>query len=137
MTNKLTPYDFDLFHFPFENFNSLMNFRNPMSADVVENENELKVIVDLPGIKKNNIKITLENEFLTISASNKSESEEKSPEGNYIHRERKIGEYKRSFRIPKNVCKEDIKAKFEDGTLTLTILKNTKKEDLAQNIDID
>ena len=135
--SKLIPYDFDLFHFPFENFNSLMNFKNPMSADVVENENEVKVIVDLPGVKKENIKITLENEVLTINASSKSESEEKSPEGNYIHRERRTGEYKRSFTVPKNVSKEDIKAKLENGTLTLTVLKNNKKEDTAQSIDID
>ena len=133
---QLVPFDFDLFHSPFENFSSLVGLKNQMSTDIVETDKEMKIIMDLPGIKKENVKITLENNILTISASNKSESEEKDKEGNYIRRERHSGEYTRSFSVADGVSKDDIVATLEDGTLTLNIPKNVEKEASSQTIEI-
>ena len=107
-----------------------------MSTDIVETDKEMKIIMDLPGIKKENVKITLENNILTVSASNKSESEEKSEEGNYIRRERRSGEYTRSFSVAEGISKDDIKAKLEDGTLTLSVPKNVEKDSSSQIIEI-
>ena len=128
---QLIPYDFDLFRTPFENFS---HFKNSIKSDIIETENEIKVIMDIPGVKKENIKITLEKSVLTISASTNDESEEKDNEGNYIRRERHSGEYIRSFNVREDLTKEDIKAKLQDGTLTLTIPKVTTKEPHSQTI---
>ena len=134
---QLMSYDADLFRSPFENLYSLAQMKNSMSTDIIENENDIKVLIDIPGVKKENVKITLENSVLTISASTQSESEEKDTEGNYIRRERRSGEYTRSFNVSENLSKDDIKAKLEDGTLTLTIPKNIEKESESQTIEIE
>ena len=134
---KLIPRDFDLFTSPFENWHSLMNFKNPMNTDIIEDGKNLKIVVDLPGVKKENVKITLENAILTVSASSKGGFEEKNKEGNYIRRERHSGTYTRSFSVSENLSKEDVKASMNDGVLTLTIPKKTEKEPETQTIEIE
>ena len=134
---KLIPRDFDLFTSPFENWHSLMNFKNPMNTDIIEDGKNLKIIVDLPGVKKENVKITLENAILTVSASTKGGCEEKNKEGTYIRRERHSGTYTRSFSVSENLSKDDVKASMSDGTLTLTIPKSVEKEPETQTIEIE
>lgn len=134
---KLIPRDFDFFGSPFDNWHSLMNFKNPMNTDIVEDGKDLKIIMDLPGVKKENIKITLENSVLTVSASTKSKSEEKDEKGNYIRRERHSGEYTRSFSVSENISKEDVKASLKDGILTLIIPKSVEKQPESHTIEIE
>ena len=57
---KLIPRDFDLFSSPFDGFGSLMSVKHPMSTDIVEDGENLKIIMDLPGVKKENVKISQE-----------------------------------------------------------------------------
>mgnify|MGYP004492967335 CR=1 FL=1 len=134
---KLIPRDFDLFSSPFEGFGSLMNIRHPLSTDIVEDGENLKIIMDLPGVKKENVKIILENGYLTVSASTKGDSEEKNEEGTFIRRERHSGELTRSFAVSKDVSKDEIKAKLEDGTLTLLIPKEPTKDASSNMIEIE
>lgn len=134
---KLIPRDFDLFSTPFEGFGSLMSIKHPMSTDIVEDGENLKIIMDLPGVKKENVKITLENGYLTVSASTKGDSEEKNEEGTFIRRERHSGELTRSFAVSKDVSKDDIRAKLENGTLTLLVPKEPVKDASSNTIEIE
>ena len=99
-----------------------------MAADVKEQENGYEVSMDLPGFKKEDIKAELKDGCLTISASRDVNKDEKNEEGKYLRRERYSGTVSRSFYVGKTLTEEDIKAKFEDGILTLTIPKEDQKK---------
>ena len=88
--------------------------------------------MNLPGIKKENVKAELKDGYLTISATSDSQKDEKDSDGVYIRRERYAGTCSRSFYVGEDVKQEDIKARFEDGTLKLHVPKN-KKEVVVEN----
>ena len=94
-----------------------------MKTDVREHENGYELDVDLPGIKKENVKVKLEDGYLTISASTAQNNDEKDKKGNYIRRERFSGSYSRSFYVGEEIKETDIKAKFDNGVLQLSIPK--------------
>ena len=79
--------------------------------------------IDLPGYKKDEIRAELENGYLTISATKSANNDEQDKKGKYIRRERYAGTMQRSFYVGEDVTQEDIKAKFEDGILKLSIPK--------------
>ncbi|MCI6675422.1 MAG: Hsp20/alpha crystallin family protein [Clostridiales bacterium] len=97
--------------------------KNIMKTDVKETEQAYEVHVELPGYKKEQLSLELENGYLTVKAVKNAEAEEKKEKENYIRRERYSGSCSRSFYIGEDVKHEDIKAKFEDGVLYLTIPK--------------
>ena len=101
--------------------------QNVMKTDVRETEGGYEVDIDLPGFKKDEINAQLENGYLTISASKGLDKEEKNKEGKYIRRERYAGAMSRSFYVGDDMKQEDIKAKYEDGILKLSIPKKDKK----------
>ena len=131
--------DFDLsdpFKGLFKTLDSLPRVPNVMNTDVVEKDGKIELMMDLPGVKKEDIEIKLEEGNLIISAST-SESkstEEKSDNTNYIRKERHSGKYTRSFYIGEHITSEDIRAKFENGTLALTFPKEKPKEIPQNNI---
>ena len=94
-----------------------------MKTDVKETDKDYKLSVDLPGVKKDDLKAELKDGYLTISATVNQNNDEKDEEGRYIRRERFSGSFNRSFYVGENVSEEDIKAKFENGTLMLTVPK--------------
>ena len=87
-----------------------------------------EVDVDLPGFKKDEINIELENGYLTISAAKGLDKDEQDKKGKYIRKERYAGAMQRSFYVGDAVTEEDVKAKFEDGILKLSIPKKDAKE---------
>ena len=91
-----------------------------MKTDVHEHEDHYEVDIDLPGFKKEEIKLELENGYLTVSAAKEHEQEHA---GKAIRKERYSGSMQRSFYIGEFVTEEEIKAKFEHGVLSLEILK--------------
>ena len=99
------------------------NAKNLMKTDVRELDNTYELYIDLPGFKKEEVKIELDNGYLTISASKSSGSEEKDKKGQFIRRERYSGECSRSFYIGENIEPKDITAKFEDGILQIAFPK--------------
>lgn len=109
-----------------------------MRVDIHENDSSYEVVADLPGIKKDDISVTLQNDVLTISATKETETEEKK-RGKVIRKERSSGSYSRSFSVSHGIKQEDIKAKFEDGVLTLVVPKITAEEEKpgTRTIDID
>ena len=109
-------------------------------VDISEDENHLYIHAELPGLAKDDIKITISNdEVLTIKGikSKKVESSDNS-EGKTYHRiERSYGEFARSFVLPDNINKEIVSAKFEDGVLYITLekteLENPKDIEIGVN----
>ena len=99
-----------------------------MKCDVHENENDYEMDMDLPGFKKDQVNIKLEDGYLTISAAKEHDNEKKDRHGKIIRQERYAGSMQRSFYVGDGVKPEDVKAKFEDGVLKLSIPKKELKE---------
>ena len=101
-----------------------------MKTDVKEKDNIYEVDIDLPGFKKDEIQIQLENGYITVSAAKGLDKDEKDKDGKYIRRERYAGNVSRSFYVGDKVQKEDIHPKFENGILSFTVPKeqNTVEE---------
>ncbi len=117
----------DFFGSPFRTHSYETSVNEMMKTDVKENGQGYEMIMNLPGIKKEDVKAELKDGYLTIQASSNSEKNEKDSEGRYIRRERYSGSCSRSFYIGEAVRQEDIKARFEDGTLKLLIPKKEEK----------
>ena len=98
-----------------------------MQADVAESEDAYTVEMNLPGVKKENVKIELKDGYLIVNASTKREVTEEDKKTKYIRKERYSGWGSRTFYVGKDLTQEDIKAKFEDGVLKLTVPKIEKK----------
>ena len=101
--------------------------KNLMKTDVKETETGYELDIDLPGFKKDEISAHLEDGYLTVSAAKGVDKDEKDNEGRYIRRERYSGSMTRSFYVGNAVTEEDIKAKYEDGILSLSIPKKDAK----------
>ena len=94
-----------------------------MKTDVQEHEDHYVLDLDLPGFKKDEIDLNLENGYLTVSAEKGLDKEEKDKKGKMLCQERYVGSMQRSFYVGDLVTQEDIKAKFEDGVLQITVPK--------------
>lgn len=118
---------------------SLGGGREMMSTDVRETENGYEVIMNLPGFTKEDVKGEIKDGYLTVTATTNTSKDEKDAEGRYIRRERYSGSCSRSFYVGEEVTQDDIKAKFEDGTLKLTIPKKEPqvKEEQKRYIEIE
>lgn len=114
----------DFFEYPFSDFGASSSL---MKTDIKETGNSYELTVDLPGVKKEDVKAELKNGYLNISAVSNRSNDEKNSDGNYIRRERYCGSYSRSFYVGENITEEDIKAKFDNGVLTLTVPKKENK----------
>ena len=99
-----------------------------MKTDVKETDSGYEVDIDLPGFKKDEINVQLDNGYLSISAAQGLDKEEKNKEGKYISKERYAGAMSRSFYVGDALTQEDIKAKYESGILRLSIPKKEAKQ---------
>ncbi|MCY6356354.1 heat shock protein Hsp18 [Clostridium sp. ZS2-4] len=110
---------------------ALMN--NTFNVDVKETENSYLIEADLPGVNRESIDLEYENNYLTISATRNDTVEEK--QHNYVRRERRYGEFKRSFYVD-DVEENGIDAIFNDGVLKITLPKHEKERSNKRKIDI-
>ncbi len=94
-----------------------------MKTDIHEHDGGYELDIDLPGFKKDEIQLALENGYLTVSTTKGLEKNEENKKGKLIRQERYSGTMTRSFYVGDAVTEEDIKAKFEDGVLKLSIPK--------------
>ena len=104
--------------------------KNVMKTDIQETDKDYILEMDLPGFSKDEVKVSLENGYLSISAAkglNKDEKEKKN--GRYIRRERYAGACQRSFYVGESVSQEDINAEFKHGILKLSIPKKEPVEE--------
>ena len=102
-----------------------------MRTDIKEKKDKYLVDIDLPGYEKEDIKIEIEDGYLTIHATTDSHKEEKE-EGKFVRKERYVGECSRSFYVGEDIKEEDIKASFKNGTLKLEIPKKEEKKELPE-----
>ena len=112
------------------NGNILSNDNKMMKTDIKENDNNFELEIDLPGFKKDNIKMSIDDGYLTINAKQEDNKDEKDKHGKYVRRERYFGECSRSFYIGDDIKEEDIKAKYKNGTLRVEIPKKEEKKNL-------
>jgi len=102
--------------------------KNMMKTDVKETEQGYEVDIDLPGFKKDEISVQLENGYMTIQAAKGLDKDEKDKDGKYIRQERYAGSMSRSFYVGENMKESDIHAKYENGILSLQLPKVEKPE---------
>lgn len=98
-----------------------------MKTDVKETEHGYVVEIDLPGFQKDEIKMQLENGYLTVSTAKSVNLDEKNERGNYVRRERYVGSMSRSFYVGENVTEKDIHPRYENGILTFGLPKEEKR----------
>ena len=101
--------------------------RNLMKTDVRDTGEGYELDVDLPGFKKDEVNVKLNDGYLTISAAKGLDKDDKDKKGNYIRRERYAGAMQRSFYVG-DIKGEDIRARFENGILSLTVPKAEVKK---------
>ena len=125
----------DWMDFPFRGFGTDVekklygkNAARVMKTDLKEHEDGYELSVDLPGFKKDQIQLQLSNGYLTVSAAKGIEEEDKDKKGRLVHQERFSGSMSRSYYVGENLEEEDIKAKFENGVLTLDFPKVEQKK---------
>lgn len=106
-----------------------------MRSDVKELDNEYEFKIDMPGYKKENIKISLNEGYLTIEADNAVEKKEEKNE-KFLHKERFYGHVCRTFYVGEDINEEGITAKFEDGVLVLVVPKKEHVEPAKKYIEI-
>lgn len=104
------------------------------SVDISESDNAYLVKAEIPGVDKNDVKVTIEDGMLTLQGERKQEKEES---GKKYHRiERSYGCFMRSFRLPDDADESATKAEFKDGMLNITLNKSKKSRSNAVNVSI-
>jgi HSP20 family protein len=129
MSNMLSLFD-DFFNRVFEDENADDNFR-AMAMDIVEHDKEFEILANLPGFRKENIKISVHDNQLLVEASCSENKEEQK--GTVYRCERYSGSYRRNLLLPENAEVSKISAKMEDGVLRLSIPKKepTPKKEIV------
>ncbi len=115
--------DFDLFGDMFDDPFFTNNDSKMMKTDIKENDNNFELEIDLPGFKKDDIKMSIDDGYLTINAKQEDNKDEKDKHGKYVRRERYFGECSRSFYVGDDI-------KYKNGTLRVEIPKKEEKEKL-------
>ncbi len=108
-----------------------------MKTDIHEKDGQYILDINIPGYAKEDVKVSLYNGTLTVSADRSSSAEEKSEDGKVIRRERFTGSCKRSWYVGENVTDSDIKAAYKDGVLTISVPSEKQKEEEPQEKQID
>ena len=109
-------------------FRDMDEYLAPYGVDVREDGDRLIVEAELPGYKKEEVDINIENQVLTITAEHKEEDKQEKPQekGQWLLRERSYSRFQRSFTLPPTVDSQSVQAKLNEGILTVTL---TKRED--------
>ena len=111
--------------------------KNMMKTDVRETDDTYEVDIDLPGFKKDQIDIRIENGYMTVSTAKGLDKDEKDKDGKYIRRERYAGSMSRTFYVG-DIKAEDVKAKYEYGILKVTMPKKDQKAiDKSNSVQIE
>jgi HSP20 family protein len=103
------------------------------NVDISENEDGYRLSFEIPGTMKDDVKIWVENDLLTVSGEKKNNL---GKEDVKVHSERSYGKFERSFRLPKNANKEEVKAEFIDGVLEVVIPKTEEAKPKEINIEV-
>ena len=104
------------------------------AVDLSETDDSYIIRAEIPGMKKEDVKITLQDTFVTIRGEKKNEAEEKN--GTYHRIERSYGSFERSFNLPGAVKSGDIEAKYNDGLLTITLPKTEEAKEKVIDVKV-
>ena len=125
---------------PFDAFFDAAPVQRPaqqfMRTDIKEHEGGYELTIDLPGFKKENVDASLKDGVLTVTAETKSESENTEENGTFVRKERFDGKCTRSYYVGDEIEESDIKARFEDGTLKISIPKKQPKPQIESSTSI-
>lgn len=124
----------DFFLEPFSSLGFLKALRTP-AIDISEKDNKVIVRADLPGAKKNDIRIHIENGVLTITG--KTEREREVKKENYYCSERSFGKIQRSVALPAGVEEGSAKASYKDGVLTIEMQKTKEAREKGKDIEVE
>ena len=122
----------DFFDDAFDDYGYGRNTSGLMKTDIKDTDQGYEITMNLPGVKKEDVKAELKDGYLTISAVSNSNKDEKDQNGRYIRRERYSGSCSRSFYVGEDVTQEEIKARFENGTLVMIVPKKAQKPAVEQ-----
>lgn len=103
-------------------------------VDVSESDREIQIVAELPGLKQEDVDVSISNDILTLKGETRETREEK--EKQYHLTERSYGRFERSFQLPETVDRERISASFENGLLTVTLPKSEKPRQATKKIEI-
>ncbi|MCR5586498.1 MAG: Hsp20/alpha crystallin family protein [Lachnospiraceae bacterium] len=117
----------DFFTTPFSGYRTVNN-NGLMKTDIKDKKDAFEILISLPGVKKENVQADLKNGYLTINATTTKEENEEDKETKYLRRERYFGSASRSFYVGKELKEEDIKAKLDNGVLTVLVPKKDPKK---------
>ena len=125
---------------PFDAFFDAAPVQRPaqqfMRTDIKEHEGGFELTIDLPGFKKENVDASLKDGVLTVTAETKSETENTKENGTFVRKERFDGKCTRSYYVGDEIEESDIKARFEDGTLKISIPKKQPKPQIESSTSI-
>ena len=127
--------NFDLFDDLFDDNFFNKKEKNLMKTDIKEKKDRYTIEMDLPGFEKENIKLELNNGYLTITGKQENKIDEE--EEKYVHKERFYGECTRSFFVGDNIKEEDIDAEFKNGTLKIDIPKKEEQKEIQETKQIE
>lgn len=127
--------NFDLFDDFFDDNFLNKKEKNLMKTDIKEKKDKYVIEMDLPGFEKENIKLELNNGYLTIKGKQENKIDEE--EEKYVHKERFYGECTRSFYVGDNIKEEDIQAEFKNGTLKIDIPKKEEQKEIPETKQIE
>ena len=113
--------------FPASERKTVKTMPSIMKTDIKETDDQYVLSVELPGFNKEDVKLSLKDGYLNISATAQDEEEEEK-DGKFLRRERYTGAMTRSFYVGEDITEEDVKAKFGNGVLTLSHPKEAPKK---------
>lgn len=144
MRNYLTPFErkgYDLFNamhdFERDFFDGFPQppMHDGFKVDIRDTGGSYILDAELPGFEKDEIKLKVTGDTLTLTAERSNDVEESSKDGNYIRKERSFGKYQQTFDVS-NVCTESIDAQYKNGVLTLTMPKKVPSEPVTKELEI-
>jgi HSP20 family protein len=122
----------EMFNLNWPNWSNWMRVGTSMPAvNIKEDDDSFHLEIAAPGLKKEDFRVTLDNDMLTIAVQHSEENEEKGDEGRYMKREYSYQGFTRSFRIPDSCQEENIQAQYIDGILHLTVPKKEESKKKA------
>lgn len=133
---KYLPRNYDLFDTMFDGFFPSNN-SNMMRTDVREKDGYYDLDIELPGYKKEDIAMEISDGYLNIKATRTSSEEENDARGNLIRQERFYGSVSRSFYVGDNIKAEDIKARYDNGILSINLpSREQKRIETSQKVEL-
>lgn len=125
-TDLLRPFFEDLIDTSWGGRMGGMDLLRTPDADVMESRDDIRVMIELPGLRPEDVDITLENNVLTVSGEKREEQREEAADHRWHLSERRYGRFDRSFVLPREVNPDRIQARIDNGVLSVTIPKNEK-----------